>query len=35
LRGNPVFQEMRAEIWDLIRNAPAAAREAAVGGSDD
>ena len=35
LRGNPVFQEMRAEIWDLIRKAPAAAREAAVGGSDD
>jgi len=35
LRGDPVFQEMRAEIWDLIRNAPAAAREAAVGGSDD
>ena len=35
LRGDPVFQEMRAEIWDLIRNAPAAAREAAVGVSVD
>lgn len=35
LRGDPVFQEMRAEIWDLIRNVPAAAREAALGGSDD
>ena len=34
LRGDPLFQEMRAEIWDLIRNAPAAAREA-VGGSSD
>ena len=35
LRGDPVFQAMRAEIWDLIRNAPAPARDAAMGGSDD
>jgi len=35
LRGDPVFQAMRAEIWDLIRNAPAPVREAAMGGSDD
>jgi NitT/TauT family transport system ATP-binding protein len=35
LRGDPVFQAMRAEIWDLIRNTPAPAREAAMGGSDD
>jgi NitT/TauT family transport system ATP-binding protein len=35
LRGDPVFQEMRAEIWDLIRNTPAPARQAAMGGSDD
>jgi NitT/TauT family transport system ATP-binding protein len=35
LRGDPVFQAMRAEIWDLIRNTPAPARDAAMGGSDD
>jgi NitT/TauT family transport system ATP-binding protein len=35
LRGDPVFQEMRAEIWDLIRNAPLAAREAPIGASVD
>jgi NitT/TauT family transport system ATP-binding protein len=35
LRGDPVFQAMRAEIWDLIRNTPAPVREAAMGGSDD
>jgi NitT/TauT family transport system ATP-binding protein len=34
LRGDPVFQAMRAEIWDLIRNTPAPAREAAMGGSN-
>ena len=34
LRGDPLFQEMRAEIWDLIRNAPATGREA-VGGRVD
>jgi NitT/TauT family transport system ATP-binding protein len=33
LRGDRVFQEMRAEIWDLIRNAPAPAREVSIGGS--
>jgi NitT/TauT family transport system ATP-binding protein len=35
LRGDPLFQEMRAEIWDLIRNAPAAAHEASIGGASD
>lgn len=35
LRGDPFFQEMRAEIWDLIRNAPTTAREASVGGLVD
>jgi NitT/TauT family transport system ATP-binding protein len=34
LRGDPVFQAMRAEIWDLIRNTPAPARETAMGGSN-
>ena len=34
LRGDPVFLAMRAEIWDLIRNTPAPAREAAMGGSN-
>ena len=34
LRGDPLFQEMRAEMWDLIRNAPAAAREPAMGGAN-
>jgi len=35
LRGDPLFQEMRAEMWDLIRNVPAATREAPVGGAVD
>jgi NitT/TauT family transport system ATP-binding protein len=34
LRSDSVFQAMRAEIWDLIRNTPAPAREAAMGGSN-
>jgi NitT/TauT family transport system ATP-binding protein len=33
LRGDPAFQEMRAEMWDLIRNAPAAASAASRGGN--
>ncbi len=31
LRGDRLFQEIRAEMWDLIRDAPAAAREASIG----
>ncbi len=33
LRGDPLFQEMRAEMWDLIRNAPSVPSEASVGGT--
>jgi NitT/TauT family transport system ATP-binding protein len=33
LRGDPAFQEMRAEMWDLIHNAPAAASAASRGGN--